>query len=327
MKQRLLNIVLFTTMTVATTFLVTGQTDAQFTQYWAAPNYYCPAMIGNTDNIHIAVGSRLQWVGIPNAPKSFNGLADMPFKLGKQRLAVGVNISQQSMGLYRTINAAAQIAYKRKMLKGMLSVGVQAGWVNQTFKGSDVFIPGDDGYHQTGDDAIPQQDIAGGSIDFGAGLSYTHKYFWLAVAATHLNEASITLKTDNSSDTDGLYEFKAGRTYYFMAGGNIALKNTLLELLPSVMIKTDSHYKQAEAMARVRYNKFLSGGIGYRWKDAITVTLGAEFKGIILGYSYDYPTSKIIKGTSGTHELWLGYNVKLNMNETNKNKHKSIRLM
>ena len=302
-----------------------AQTDAQFTQYWAVQNYYCPASIGNTDNIHVTVGSRMQWVGIGNAPKSFNALGDMPFKVGSQRMAVGVNISQQSMGLYRTINVAAQLAYKRKMLKGTMSIGVQAGYVNQTFKGSEVFIPSDDNYHQTADDAIPQQDIAGGSIDFGAGLAYQHKYFWLAVAATHLNQASITLKTENS--TEDLYEFKAGRTYYFMAGGNIALKNTLLELLPSVMLKTDTHYRQAEATARVRYNKFLSGGVGYRWKDAITVMIGAEFKGITLGYSYDYPVSKIIKGTSGSHELWLGYNVKLKMGDTNKNKHRSIRLM
>ena len=305
--------------------LASAQTDAQFTQYWAVPNYYCPAAIGDTDNIHITMGSRLQWVGIDNAPKSFNALADMPFKVGRQRLAVGVNISQQSMGLYRTLNVAAQIAYKRKVAKGLLSIGLQVGYLNESFKGSEVFIPGDDDYHQTADDAIPTQDITGGSIDLGAGVAYRHPKFWLALAANHLNEASISLKTENS--TDDLYEFKAGRTYYFMGGGNIALKNTLLEILPSVFVKTDTKYFVGEATARVRYNKFLSGGVGYRWKDALTVMIGAEFKGVFLGYSFDYPMSNISKGTSGSHELWLGYNVKLNLKEVNKNKHRSIRLM
>lgn len=302
-----------------------AQSDAQFTQYWAVPNYYCPAAIGDTDNIHITLGSRLQWVGIDNAPKSFNALADMPFKIGRQRLAVGVNISQQSMGLYRELNASAQIAYKRKMLKGMLSVGVQVGYLNETFQGSEVFIPDDDEYHQSADDAIPTQDVAGGSIDLGAGVSFRHRLFWLAIGATHLNEASISLKTENS--TDDLYEFKAGRTYYFMGGGNIAIKNTLFEIMPSVFAKTDTRYFQAEATARVRYKKFLSGGVGYRWKDAVTVMIGAELKGVFLGYSFDYPISNIAKGTSGSHELWLGYNVKLNLKEVNKNKHRSIRLM
>ncbi|MGN0214045.1 MAG: type IX secretion system membrane protein PorP/SprF [Muribaculaceae bacterium] len=318
------NIVSLLSIALGTGFAA-AQSDAQFTQYWAVPNYYCPASIGDTDNIHLSLGSRLQWVGIDNAPKSFNALADMPFKVGTQRLAVGVNISQQSMGLYRSINAAAQLAYKRKVGKGMLSIGVQAGYINETFRGSEVFIPDDDNYHQSADDAIPTQDVSGGSIDFGAGVAYKHPKFWLALSATHLNEASISLKTENS--TDDLYEFKAGRTYYFMGGGNIALKNTLLEILPSVLVKTDTKYFTGEATARVRYNKFLSGGVGYRWKDAVTVMIGAELKGVFLGYSFDYPVSNIAKGTSGSHELWLGYNVKLDLKEVNKNKHRSIRLM
>lgn len=302
-----------------------AQTDAQFTQYWAVPNYYNPSAIGTTDDIHVNIGSRLQWVGIDNAPKSFNGLAHMPFKFLGQRFGVGVNLSQQSMGLYRSINAGAQLAYKRKMLKGMFSIGLQAGLLNETFKGSEVFIPSDDDYHESADDAIPTQDVSGGSLDLGVGISYTHKYFWLGISAMHLNEASISLKTENS--TDDLYEFKAGRTYYFMAGGNIPVKNTLLELLPSVFVKTDTQYFQAEATARVRYNKFLSGGVAYRWKDAVSVLIGAEFKGVFLGYSFDYPLSEISKASTGSHEIWLGYNVKLNLKEVNKNKHKSIRLM
>lgn len=302
-----------------------AQTDAQFSQYWTVQNYYNPAAIGITDNINIKAGSRLQWIGIDNAPMSFNALADMPFKFLSKRFAVGVNISSQSMGLYRSINAAAQLAFRKKMLKGELSIGVQVGIINQKFVGSEVYIPSDDEYHDTNDDAIPTTDVAGTGFDAAAGLHFTHKYFWLGISATHLNQANITLKTDSSEDQ--LYEFEAGRTYYFMAGGNIPIKNTLFEIQPSGFFKTDINYWTAEATARLRYNKFLTAGFSYRWKDAVAVIIGAEFKGITLSYSYDFPVSDIIKGTSGSHELWLGYNLKLNLGEKNKNKHKSIRLM
>ena len=302
-----------------------GQTDAQFSQYWAVQNYYNPAAIGITDNINIKAGSRIQWIGIDNAPMSFNALGDMPFKFLEKRWAVGLNISSQSMGLYRSINAAAQLAYRKRMLKGELSIGVQVGIINETFKGTEVFIPSDDEYHDTNDDAIPQQDIAGTGFDAAAGLHFTHKYFWVGISATHLNQPSISLKTENSEDD--MYEFQAGRTYYFMAGGNIPIKNTLFELQPSVFFKTDTQYWTAEATARLRYKKFLSAGVSYRWKDAVAFHIGAELKGVTLGYSYDFPVSNIIKGTSGSHELWLGYNLKLDLGEKNKNKHKSIRLM
>ena len=93
------------------------------------------------------------------------------------------------------------------------------------------------------------------------------------------------------------------------------------------MVKTDLNFWQAEATARLRYKKFLSGGIAYRHKDAVSLLIGAEFKNCYLGYSYDYALSAINKASSGSHELFFSYNLKLNMGERNKNKHKSIRIM
>ena len=325
MNSRILKYFVTSILAAVISIAAKAQTDAQFSQYWAVQNYYNPAAIVSTDNINIKAGSRIQWIGIDNAPMSFNALGDMPFKFLEKRWAVGLNISSQSMGLYRSINAAAQLAYRKRMLKGELSIGVQVGIINETFKGTEVFIPSDDEYHDTNDDAIPQQDIAGTGFDAAAGLHFTHKYFWVGISATHLNQPSISLKTENSEDD--MYEFQAGRTYYFMAGGNIPIKNTLFELQPSVFFKTDTQYWTAEATARLRYKKFLSAGVSYRWKDAVAFHIGAELKGVTLGYSYDFPVSNIIKGTSGSHELWLGYNLKLDLGEKNKNKHKSIRLM
>ena len=101
----------------------------------------------------------------------------------------------------------------------------------------------------------------------------------------------------------------------------------LFEIQPSIFAKTDAKFFQGEATLRVRYKKFISGGIGYRYKDAVSLMIGAELKNFFLGYSYDYATSAISKVSSGSHEVFLNYNVKLNLGEKNKNKHKSIRLM
>lgn len=302
-----------------------AQTDAQLTQYWAVPAYYNASAIGNVDFIHISAGSRLQWLGIKNAPMTFMALADMPFKFLNRRWGTGVVLQQESMGLYRNTTAAAQLAWKKNMLKGTLSVGVQAGIINEVFKGSRAFtIDGDDA-HSGADDAIPQNDVAGTAFDICAGVMFTHKYFWVGASATHLTAPTITLKMGD--DKDHQYEFDTGRNYYFMAGGNIPVQNTLFELLPSVMVKTDFHFFQAEATARFRYNKFLSAGVGYRYKDAVSAMIGADYKNFFFGYSYDYSTSAISKASSGSHELFIQYNVKLNMGDRNKNKHKSIRIM
>ena len=68
-----------------------------------------------------------------------------------------------------------------------------------------------------------------------------------------------------------------------MAGGNIPIKNTLFEVQPSMLLKTDGTSFVGEATARLRYNKFLSGGVAYRWNDAVSLMIGAELKNFFLG--------------------------------------------
>ena len=302
-----------------------AQLDAQLTQYWNVPSYYNPAATGNIDYIHINAGSRLQWVGIKHAPMSFIALADMPFKFIGRRWGTGVSIQQENEGLYRSLQAGAQLSWKKKMLGGTLSVGVQAGIINETFKGSEIILPEGDEAHSSADDAIPHSDITGTTFDLSGGVMFTHKKFWVGLSTTHVLAPTVSLKMEN--DEEKRYEFNVQRQYYFMAGSNIPVKNTLFELQPSLMVKTDLDFFQAEATARVRYNKFLSGGVAYRHNDAVSLLLGADYKNFFISYSYDYPINDIRKASSGSHELFVGYNLKLNMGERNKNKHKSIRIM
>ena len=165
--------------------------------------------------------------------------------------------------------------------------------------------------------SLPNQDL----------LGYTHKILWAGLSMTHITQPTVKLNTQEGSDDSG-YESQAGRMLYFMAGSNIPIKNTLFEIQPSLLLRSDiKSMVQAEVTARVRYNRFLSGGVAYRYNDAVSLQLGAEYKNFFVGYSYDYPLSAISKASSGSHEILVGYNMKLNLAGKNKNKHKSIRIM
>ena len=305
-----------------------AQVDAQFTQYYEVPSYYNAGAIGTTDYLRIRGGSRLQWVGIPKAPKTFLAVADMPMKLFNKRFGLGVVMQQESMGLYSNLSIGAQVAYKLKLFGGTMSAGLQVGFIDEGFKGTDVYIPDDDDYHESTDDAIPTTDISGTAFDLGLGVHYTHKYFWAGVSVSHVTSPTITMNAQSGEGGEEKnYEFEAGRVLYFMAGSNIPLKNTLFEIMPSLMVKSDFTFTTAEISGRVRYNKFLMAGIGYRYDDAVSVMIGAEYKNFYLGYSYDYPITDISKASSGSHEIFAGYSLKLDFSEKNKNKHKSIRIM
>lgn len=305
-----------------------AQTDATFTQYYNVPTYYNPAAVGQTDLLRIRGGARLQWLGIDNAPKTFAATADMPFKFLGKRFGTGVVISQESIGLYRTLNLHAQIGYKFKKWGGEFTGGVALGMYDQSFKGSEVYLPDEDDYHQGTDDGIPTQDLHGTAFDVSAGIWYQHPKFWAGISCSHLTAPTVTLSNDaGDASAKNIYEFKTGRTLYFMAGSNIPLKNTLFELMPSMLVRTDYTFYTAEVTARASYSKFLTFGVGYRYNDAVYAVVGATFKGFFVEYSYDYPTGAIAKASSGSHEITAGYSLKLNLGAKNPYRHKAIRLM
>lgn len=306
-----------------------AQGDAQFTQYWAVPTYYNPAATGTIDFIRIRGGAKLQWLGIENAPKSFLGAADMPVKLGKKhRLGVGVLFNQESIGLYNNLGVGAQISYKFKFLKGIWSVGIQPGYYNSKFNGSDVYIPEGDDFHQPDDPDLPNSDVSGNAFDISAGILYSHKYFNVGISVLHITEPTLTMDDEGGSDQETVeFQTVLPRQAYFTADGNIPLRNSLFSLQPSLLVRTDFSNFSAEATMRTTYNRFISFGVGYRYKEAISAMVAVEFKNFFLGYAYDYPLSALAKASSGSHEIVAGYMVKLNLGEKNKNKHRSIRIM
>lgn len=305
-----------------------AQADMIFTQHAMLPTLYNPSRTGDTDFVRIRGGARLQWIGVDNAPKSFVAAGDMPFKIGTKRIGVGAVVSQESIGLFANMLASVQGSYKLKALKGTFSIGLQAAYYNSRFKGSEVYIPEGDDFHQPTDPSIPTQDLSGNAFDVSFGVSYTHRLFHVGVSALHLTAPKVSLTLEGSENTESQqYETELARTLYFDAGGNIPLRNTLFELQPSLLVATDLTSFSAGLSMNATYNRFLTFGLGYRWDDAVSIMVGANYKNFFLGYAFDYPTSALAKASSGSHEIVAGYNLRLDLSGKNKNKHRSIRIM
>ena len=97
MKKYLLLIILMVTGITG----IRAQYDSQLSQYFMAMGYYNPAYAGVREDLNLLALSRLQWIGIEGAPKSFFIHADMPFKLGKTNHGVGLLIFTEGIGLFQ----------------------------------------------------------------------------------------------------------------------------------------------------------------------------------------------------------------------------------
>ncbi len=299
------------------------------TQYYETPTLYNPAAAGSGDLIRIRLGGRLQWTGTEDYPKSFMATADMPLTIAGKSFGIGVNAMNLSEGMSRSLTVNLQAGYGFNIGRGKMSAAVNLGYGRERYKGAPD-------YEEEASESLPTQQavkLKGNLVDLGAGLFYSMPNFWVGVSGMHLNAPKATLGEiavtggDNPADGTETVEVRLRRTAYLMTGGNIPLGSTLLEVMPSMIVRTDFDRIRGELTGRLRYKKLISVGVGYRLKDAVSATVAAEYKGLFIGYSYDYPTSSLSRCSNGSHELVVGYSFKLDMVPKRKNRYKSIRIM
>jgi type IX secretion system PorP/SprF family membrane protein len=331
-------------------FLGTGiaslqaQFDTQLSNYWAVTNYYNPGYAGQSGKLELTGLYRMQWLGMEHAPKTGIVAGEMPFLFGGREHGVGLVLYNDQIGLFKTTLISAQYAFKLKLFGGNLGIGIQGGYINESFDGTKVEIPDDNDYHHPDDEAIPTTLVSGKSIDAAVGLYYAAKKGYAGLSVTHLIAPKLTL------DENHVHEI--ARTYYLTMGYNIRLNNPLLELQPSVLLKTvelSSFYisgdslvevtkgnfwkgmlkqTQLDVSLRMIYNKMFWGGLSWRKGESMILMLGGKFKILEVGYAYDVPVfSNIIRVSSGSHELFVKYSMDMDFRKQTKSKHKSVRIL
>ncbi len=293
-----------------------AQYDPSFSHYWAMETAFNPAAVGKDQKLNVSGAYNMTLVGFENSPKTMFIGADLPLYFFRSYHGVGLQLMNDEIGLFSHKRITAQYAFKRRLFGGMLSIGVQGGLLNETFDGGKVDLDMAD------DPAFTKSDITGNALDLGGGIYYSHRSGWYAGASVqHALAPVIELGETNELDVS--------RTYYFTGGYNIRLRNPLLMLQTSVMGRTDAVAYRGDITARLRYsheNRLMYAGLGYSPTNSVTVFIGGQFHGIMVGYSYEAYTRAISIG-NGSHELHVGYQTDIDFGKKGRNKHQSVRLL
>ncbi len=311
--KRLVVIFLFGAISMA----LLAQQDPKFSQNMFLAPFYNPGAVGSSDRICLAAAFRNQWVGRTDAPITTTFTAHMPVHFLGRSHGVGINLMNDNLAFNNDFQFSASYAFRLDLGNGQLGIGASLGVANQALTpnwiGGDVINP-------SGDDAIPQN---GGSVfgfDLGLGAFYKTDQYYVGLSTTHLNETSFDFPDDYA-------ETKLHRHYYLLAGYNIQLPNPMFELMPSTMIQTDAKSHHIYLNTNLRYNKKFWGGVSYEVGGAVSALFGVELlNGIMLGYSYDFELSPLIKYNSGSHEINVRYCFDLSVDKSPQ-KYKSIRFL
>ena len=292
-----------------------AQYDVSFSHYWGLESYFNPASVGKQQKLNVAGAYAIDLAGFENNPKTMYIGADMPILLFKKLHGVGISLMSDKIGLFDHKRMSLQYSYKQKLFGGVLGIGLQAGFISETFDGSRVDL-GD-----SNDPAFVKTESDGNALDLGLGLYYVRGPWYVGVSAQHVNSPLVELGEVN--------ELQIDPTFYLTAGYNIKLRNPFLTIHPTMLLRSDGVGYRADITGRLVYTndkKVLYGGLSYSPTNSVTLIFGGSFHGINLGYSYEMYTSAINPG-NGSHELFVSYQTKLNLYKKGKNKHKSVRLL
>ena len=300
-----------------------AQFDPQMGQYMYMQSAYNPAAVGEGDLMKVAGMHRMQYISISNAPMSTWFTFASPFVIGKTRHGAGVRFLNDRFGLFTTQAFYGQYAYRQKIGKGYLSVGVDLGFVNVGFKGDSVNLKDlEDEYHTDGanDEAIPTGSKSGMKFDMGMGIYYCTPIWWVGASYSHVTRPVV--------DWDEKSEMKMIGTLYMTGGYHFRLKDYREWVLtPSVMVMTDFVSWDVNLTLMCDYKDRYRWGLGYRIDGSVNILLGVDIiSGLQLGYSCELPTNKLLVESYGSHELFLAYGFDI-LKPKRTNKYKSIRYL
>ena len=291
-----------------------AQYDPSFSHYFDMESSFNPATVGKQSKLNIVAAYALDMAGFEHNPRTMYLSGDLPFYALKNSHGAGVSFLNDQIGLFTHQRVAFQYSLKRKILGGNLGIGAQVSLVNESFDGSKVDV-GD-----SGDPAFSTTDVNGNGVDLGLGLYYQYTSWYLGASVLHVNSPVINLGETN--------EMKLTPSYYFTGGYNIKFRNPFLLMKPSVLFKYDAAWR-ADLTCRFVYQhekKQMYCGLTYSPNTSVTFLVGGRFHGVMLGYSYELYTSTLGLG-NGSHELFLGYQMDVNVMKSGRNVHKSVRIL
>lgn len=277
-----------------------AQQEPQFTHNMFNNAFVNAGSYGMGEGVSVTGILREQWLGFKDeegnrvSPQTYLITADAPVKFLHGGLGVGV--SQDKYGFFKDMAVRLGYTYHLNLGGSTLGIGANANFNNKTVDPT-KFVTVD-----PNDQVLSSLSAEGSMItDMSAGFYLRSTKSYIGLSTTQLLETSKALSKDGK-----IAAWKNRRHYYLNAGRSFTMPRFQgYEFVPSVFVKSDGNTLQVDFNAMVRYNNKVWGGATYRLNDAVALMAGVAFNDILIGYSYDIPTTRV--GATGSHEVMVRY--------------------
>ena len=274
-------------------FTVSGQDIPIFTQYFANPYVYNPAYAGLEGRPAFSLSNRRQWVGIEDAPVTYNFTFHTPVVAG---FNIGVNITQDNYGIFKSNTALLTFGYNINLgFNQYLSFGISGGVGSQQVDMTGL-NPSDPALGGILDDGL--------FLDGNAGLAYHIGGFNIGISLPSIFTTRVYPTTDfDSGDLDLIANFIVTADYMIYFGAD------QYAFQPYALYRSYQGYDpQYEAGGIFHIKNIVWVGGGYREDFGVMGLIGVTIKGSFsAGYSYEMPLSGNDGVNQSSHEVQLTF--------------------
>lgn len=272
-----------------------AQQDPQYTQYMYNTINVNPAYAGSRGVTSIFGLYRTQWMGLDGAPETATVSVNAP--VGKN-VGLGLSVVNDRIGPMDNTSFAVDFSYTLKTSENWnLALGIKgkANLLNVDYNKLHIRVPTDFMFQNNIQNKF--------SPNVGAGVyMYSDKsYIGLSVPSF--------IETENYEHNE-LAVVKE-RLHFYLIGGHVFNLSYDWQFKPAAMVKTVSGSPlQVDVSANFLYNQVFTFGAAYRWDASVSALLGFQIsKSVFVGYGYDMETTKLQDYNSGSHEIFLRFDL------------------
>ncbi len=277
-----------------------GQAFAQqlplYSQYIFNAYAINPAVGGHQEYYDVRSVNRYQWAGITDAPRTYTLSLHGPLK--NRKMGLGGLLYTDHVGPTRRTGLQFSYTYHLQLNPTTKwAFGLSAGLLQFAIDGSKITLRDEDDYVLSNG----FQSVLVPDIKFGM-YFYSPEKYYVGISAPQLLHNKLYFFDEQTSSKSYLENH-----YYATAGYKFELRDDF-QIEPSVLVKYVTPAPlQVDATARFIYKKQFWLGGSFRTDDAIAALVGFTYReNLMIGYSYDFTTTRLQNHSNGSHELMIG---------------------
>ncbi|ATA72566.1 type IX secretion system membrane protein PorP/SprF [Capnocytophaga canis] len=272
-----------------------AQQESQYTQYMYNTMMFNPGYTGSRGVDSFFGIFRAQWIGLDGAPRS-GGISYHAPQERLRNVGLGYSLFYDAIGPQTNTSFMLDFSYTLNFDNSKLAFGLKgtAEIFSLDYNKLRLYDPSDTHFSENSTIFSP---------NVGAGVFWYSDKYYIGFSVPNL------LETEIYESKDRRVSVLKNTQHFYLIGGYVFDLTDNIKFKPAVLSKmTYGAPLQLDVSANFMFNERFVLGAAWRWSAAVSLMAGFQVNDRwFIGYGYDFETTELSRYNSGSHEIFLRY--------------------